>query len=144
MNPMPAPFQPLEQLTANLQNFPGLCFRLQEQFKQAAIQHCFHMAGIPSYQLLSDGTIGVGFETENPQYRPDDLIDLNMAHAVPDLYPGTRQARIQVAFTEMGQMWFRLLDGPWQGLQEAAMQFDRAFFGITSPPLVHEYVRVKR
>ncbi|GEM50094.1 hypothetical protein [Deinococcus cellulosilyticus] len=144
MTPVIAQFNPMDHLMATLQNFPELCFRLQEQFKQAAIQHCFHMAGLPTYQLLRDGTIRVSFETESPHDRSQELVDLNLASAVPEVHPGERQAGIQVAFTEMGQMWFRLLDGPWQGLQEAAMQFDRAFFGITTPPLVHEYVRVKR
>lgn len=135
---------PPDQRVVTTQNFPGMCFRLQEQFQQAAIQHCFHMTGVPSYQLLPDGTILVAFETESPHYRPMDLVDLNMAHAIPDPHPNAHQVRMQVAFTQMGQMWFRLLDGPWQALQEAAMQFDRAFFGITTPPVAHEYLRVKR
>lgn len=131
-NPPPMLFLSLPEA-----DVPVASKRVQAIFAAPQVKQAFHLTGDVSCSRNSDGTLQVSFRSENPAYHPRDLEDLEMQDDIQDLLNASspsRRVEVQVAFTLLGQLYFRMSGGKWLNLQAMTAGFEHLFSRSFSTP----------
>ncbi|GEM49891.1 hypothetical protein [Deinococcus cellulosilyticus] len=119
------------------EDVPEASKRVQAVFAAPQVQQAFHLTGDVSCNRNSDGTLQVFFRSENPAYHPRDLEDLELHDDIQDLLNASspsRRVEVQVAFTLLGQLYFRMPGGHWLNLHLMTAGFEHLFSRTFSPP----------